>query len=634
MAVNLSISIGGDSSDFNRELDRVENRLQRLRTEREVQLSLGLDTTQIDRQIQRTTERLARLRTSLQQTGQGMQGFRQQTVNGTNTLTQFSRIAQDAPFGIIGIGNNLTATAEAFSNLSRSAGGAGGALRAVGQSLMGSGGVLLAISLVTTGLTYMSQKGLTVGDVFRKITGNFDEARDAMQKLNAEAAKNAQGDISGMNAYVAVAKNVNLSMGDRLIAVRKLQQEYPAYFGNLEKEKILNGDVAGTVREVTKALINKAKAAAMTEKIVALAEEEEKIQSRINNSIVATAKAYKLNNTEAFQLARILNDAARSGEKWSMAIAGTAFDRLSKYTVLQQIAILRTLDGFNDLGAELRANLAAQDKLTKGIERTTAASIKLQDTRDKDKAPTRARLEAIPSLKPVGTTDDQLDKLLKIMRDRLSEDLTALKNEPIEVSIPVQPVTDSRAAARALVPYYKMFYEFTKQVDDLVTSSVSSTFENLGDSIAQALASGKSVFGAIGKSLLASLGNFLSEMGSLLIKYGTLAIAKGTIDKALTSGNPIVTVAAGAAAIAVGVALKAVGGSISAKASGSASGATAGVSTGANYTSPAYSYGSSGGSSFSGGTVVFEISGNSLIGVLNNTLDSNRRLGGGSGLQL
>jgi hypothetical protein len=46
--------------------------------------------------------------------------------------------------------------------------------------------------------------------------------------MNAEIAGEAQSQISSMNALVAVSNNVNLSMQDRLLAVEKLQKQYPA----------------------------------------------------------------------------------------------------------------------------------------------------------------------------------------------------------------------------------------------------------------------------------------------------------------------------------------------------------------------------------------------------------------------
>jgi hypothetical protein len=171
---------------------------------------------------------------------------------------------------------------------------------------------------------------------------------------------------------------------------------------------------------------------------------------------------------------------------------------------------------------------------------------------------------------------------------------------------------------------------FNDEASGLIEGSIMNTFASLGDAIGGALANGGNVLKAVGQSLLQSLGGFLSDMGGLLIKYGTLAILKGKLDLAILSGGPV-SIAAGVAAVAVGVALKAAGGAIGSAARGGSGGGRS-VSGGNSVSSPSSSTSSSGSSGFSGGTVVFEISGQSLIGVLGNTLDKNRRIGGALGI--
>ena len=223
----LEVQIGADKTDFDKKIKEVEFDIKELSKVKLDRLKLGLDTTEINAQIKDAKNNLNQLRTTVKDTGATIGGqFKQQTANGSNALLQFSRIAQDAPFGIIGIGNNITATAEAFGALKNQTGSTGGAFKALSASLLGSGGVLLGVSLLTTGLTLLSQSGLTVSDVFNKLTGNFDEFGSSLNKANQEAVKNSATEISGLNALVAAAQNVNVSMRDRLTAVNELQKTY------------------------------------------------------------------------------------------------------------------------------------------------------------------------------------------------------------------------------------------------------------------------------------------------------------------------------------------------------------------------------------------------------------------------
>jgi hypothetical protein len=612
----LEVEIGADNAELEKKLADAEKLVEKFANQKEAKVKIGADTGDLDKKIAASNANLDKLKKGFSETAPAVSKFTKSTADGGNTLTQFSRIAQDAPFGIIGIGNNLTATAEAFGNLSKQTGGAGGALKAVASSLTGAGGILLAISLVTTGLTVLAQKGLTVGDVFNMITGDFDKAKQAMRELNTEAAKNAQAQISTVGAYVSVAKNINLSMEERLIAVKKLQDEYPAYFGNLEKEKILNGDISGTIRDVTNALKERARANAISGKVNELAAKQFEISDKTSQSLTDLANDLGLSAKEAKSLYKAILTSTGAVARWNQMRSEAGKSKLGP------IDLFRT-DGIRDDVAELKEVTAEIDRLTKKLNEAYSASIKLDYSADKTKKKTYDTPQVAPldySIETAGLVSlsgmiTQVAKNVRGAEGVISTSFTGIRQN----------------VSSELLATLKLIYDFNNALDALVRGSLTRTFEDLGTAIGTALAQGKNVFGAIGKSLIASLGAFLSDMGSLLIKYGTLAIAKGVIDKALTSGNPVVTVGAGVAAIAVGVALKAAGGAISAKASGSGSSSGAAgssYSTGASYSSPSSSVSSGGSSTSNSGTVVFEISGASLIGVLGNAYDKNNRLGG------
>ena len=118
----------------------------------------------------------------------------------------------------------------------------------------------------------------------------------------------------------------------------------------------------------------------------------------------------------------------------------------------------------------------------------------------------------------------------------------------------------------------------------------------------------------------------LQELGKATIAYGVGLIAIKAAIK-----NPATAIAAGVAMVALGSMIgKAVAKSSSVV--GGDGGGGGGGSTGRDYTSPASSVSTGGGSGFTNGSVVLEISGTSLIGVLSNSLDKNSRLGGTLGI--
>jgi len=586
----LEVQIGADVTDFKKKIQEVEFDIKELSKVKLDRLKLGLDTTAINAQIKDAKNSLSTLRDSVGKTGTAIGGqFTKQTANGSNALMQFSRIAQDAPYGIIGIGNNITATAESFSYLKQQTGSTGGALKALASSLMGTGGILLGVSLLTTGLTLLSQSGLSVGDIIDKMTGKFDDFGQSLTKISVESAKNSGQEIAGLKALISVAQDDNESRQERLIAVKELQSQFPAYFGNLSNEKILTGNLTTVTKELAKAIIARAEASAISDKIGELASKKLELQIKKEKEILNLQKA-------------------QANSKIRISSGGTLG---ADANISNETRLSRATSTVKDLNQSIYDIQFQQDKLAGRLNQKTAESIKLLEKKETifkvtvAKSPNiTPKVESVNNLTPVGLI------------------IPPINTEPITTSF-----TEIREKINSeLMATQILLSNFSEEVNNTVINSLGSTFSNLGTAIGEALATGGNVFSAIGQSLLQSLANFLSDMGDLLIKYGTLAIAKGKLDVAIAAGGPI-SIGAGIAAIAVGVLLKAAGGAIASKAK-SGGGVSSSTGAGANNNNSSTSgYGWSGGSS-GGGTVVFEIAGTSLIGVLNNTTERNLRLGG------
>ena len=168
---------------------------------------------------------------------------------------------------------------------------------------------------------------------------------------------------------------------------------------------------------------------------------------------------------------------------------------------------------------------------------------------------------------------------------------------------------------------------FNQNIRGIIEGGIANSFSMIGDAIGNAFATGTDVIKAAGNALAQGFADILGVMGDYLIKAGAAAVVAATITK--TFGT-IAGIGAGIAAIAAGTALKALSGGISSKIDSAAGGSGSSHSSGGsnnNFRGSSSSYGSGS----SGGTYVFEIAGTKLVGVLKNTLDRNRALGGSLG---
>ncbi len=603
----LEVQIGADKTDFDKKIKEVEFDIKELSKVKLDRLKLGLDTTEINAQIKDAKNNLNQLKTTVKDTGATIGGqFKQQTANGSNALLQFSRIAQDAPFGIIGIGNNLTATAEAFSALKNQTGSTGGALKALGASLAGSGGILLGVSLLTTGLTLLAQSGLTAEDIINKLNGTFDEFGASLNKIRVDAQKNSAQEIANVKALVSVAQDELKSRKDRLTAVDELQSKYPGYFGNLTKEQVLTGNLTTVTNELSKAIIARAEATALSDKIGELASQKLDLQIKREQAILKLQKAQAdLRTSEKFT--NVSGGSLVGGNLGATSVSATA--KLASATA-----------EVKDLNTEILKIKIQQEKLASQLNDRTSESIKLLEK----KAGAEKKTFDTPQVKGIGQTIIPAPlfdvKQIETFNGQVDQFGNKIKGLPNTIK------ASTALARQAITNLGTELSDEMKAVNatfaQIISSGIADAFSGIGEAIGNALASGGNVLESVGASLLSSLGGLLVQMGKMAIQIGVGLLAVKT---ALKSLNPAVAIGAGVALVALGSLFSAKSRSIS-NSIGGGGGASSNTGAGANNTS--FTSGSFSARGDGGGTVVFEIAGQKLIGVLSNTLNANRRLGG------
>jgi hypothetical protein len=194
--------------------------------------------------------------------GVGFNKFSTGSNQAAFALQNLGRVAQDAPFGFIGIQNNIAPLLESFQRLKQDSGSTQGALKSLASSLVGGGGLLLAVSLVTSALTVLAQNPEKVAGALNYLSGVVDNATENQKKYN-EALIDAQGgaklEISTLESLIGIAKNETLSRNARLEALKAVKAEYPEQLNFLTLETVGSKEAAKAIDLLSDSLLRKAK---------------------------------------------------------------------------------------------------------------------------------------------------------------------------------------------------------------------------------------------------------------------------------------------------------------------------------------------------------------------------------------
>lgn len=300
-------------------------------------------------------------------------------------LTSLSLVAQDLPFGFIGIQNNLPGVISSFGELTREAGGVGGALKQLGSSLLGPAGLFLAFSVVTSAVTMLTLKYGSLGAAFdamfgktTKLTIKIKELSDSYAEFNKnlktsqdisnQEGSSLTGTIAKIESLTKVILDQTKSYNERNAALNTLKELDKERFGNLDLETLKLNTLTDAVNNYTKSLI----AAAVTKGF----------EQEIGRTSVELSKQESILK----DLDKARKDALSAPQK----IVGKAelIDRTeikkTESAYNKQIAVVKELTKRkNELITEIDKSVKAQIALKAPVDAATAA-LEEQKKSDKD----------------------------------------------------------------------------------------------------------------------------------------------------------------------------------------------------------------------------------------------------------
>lgn len=134
----------------------------------------------------------------------------------TNSLINLSRVAQDAPYGFIGIANNLNPLLESFQRLKASTGSTGSALTALKGALLGPAGLGLALGVVSSLVVSFGDKLFGAKASMNSYQKVVSEAKDEFVKMFASLSQ-AQNNIDlvkrGLVSQQSALEQYNSTIG-------------------------------------------------------------------------------------------------------------------------------------------------------------------------------------------------------------------------------------------------------------------------------------------------------------------------------------------------------------------------------------------------------------------------------------
>lgn len=506
----------------------------------------------------------------------------------TKSFTDFNRVIQDLPYGIVGISNNLQ---QLIPNIG---------LASVGINIL-----LTAVTFAQTGFANWT-RGINFASKAldnAKLSGDeYAATLNAVSRAQLQGSQAAQAELTTLQQLYKAYQSANLPLAQRKDAYEQLQKQYPDYFGNLKFEATASDKTTAAYNKLTAAILATARARAASEAIAKNAGQQLENESKIRD---IEANLLKATNTRV-----------KAQEK--VAAAGTLDMENSQGILSLQVRLASAISQENAL-------LLQKSKLVTANNKLTTESLYLQKEVTKEIAAGGSIAGSVGGEKDK-VTKDKIDLFPAINMDNFAKPLKSLipENSPLRIENHLAGKTAQETLRKNLAAMTEitanwatsiggLLEKLNLNVSSILEGGIVQSFESLGTAIGSALSGAGNIFNNLGNALLSSLGSVLGQLGQMAIATGVAILG---IKTALKTLNPFAAIAAGVALLAIsGVVRGAANRLGSSMGSGGGSVSAASPGSGVNVSNATASGGGS--PAISGGTVVFEISGVNLYGVLN-----------------
>jgi hypothetical protein len=501
----FSIGIDADVSALQSSVKAAQNTLAQFEGALKKATNIG--------EINYLNKNIDNLKTKITQLNQQAGNLGKPMGDASQSLINFSRIAQDAPYGIIGIANNLNPMLESFQRLAKTEGGTKKALQAMAAGLIGPAGIGVALGVVSSLAVTFSKE---IKEFFKGPTGELEEFR---KKL-----KDVADDIYKLVGGEQTKRTKGILLTEAIVGGNKTQQEEALK----ELQKLYSNSAA----------IKNAK----------LGEDKAFYQTLVNQAAMqGDAVAKEKNNLAQLDIAyadNIKNEKKRNAELkkiTSEKIEGTGFATRRVSVAEQKIRINAQYD---ILGNEIKKNIAKLEVDTS----KQLSTITLTPTPETVK---KGGDKTIDSLKEFSANlKYELSKQLmdyetyKKRFERLDTSYIPFiyKDEPVKESEFSRNTkkqlgdTSKNSLGQFLIPKAAAFNKDLKQQSDVV-DSLTKSYENFANMLSSNVTNGlMSVWGALEEGT--SVSEAIGQMFVNIAKSIAAAVIQATIFSALLNAFP------------------------------------------------------------------------------------------------